>query len=188
MKTVLFIPGFSKRDCTAVIDAIASHGYSVKFVPIKYARTTIDNWVAEVDAIYTKLDPQQTILAGFSCGAMAALVSASKINPAELWLFSLSPYFAEDFKNTLMDPSWGKSLGKRRMTVFEKTYFKKLANNILCKTILFVGQYELNEWPIMVSRQNHAKTMLKNSELIIVPNSGHDVTDKKYIQAIKNSI
>src|ERR1035437_7799397 len=103
MKTVLFVPGYQEdmksRDYASTIRAIESQGYEVKFVPINWKRTTIDQWVEELDAEYGKCDPKQTIIAGFSFGAMTAFVTATKRNPFELWLFSLSPYFVEDLES-----------------------------------------------------------------------------------------
>ena len=100
MKTVLFVPGFQEdlttRDYASVLTAITERGYDVKFVPIKWARTTITEWVEELDIEYAKYDPVNTVLAGFSYGSMTAFMSAVKRNPAELWLFSFSPYFSDD--------------------------------------------------------------------------------------------
>ena len=110
MKTVLFVPGYPEnlesRDYVSTISSIETAGYVVKFVPIEWARTTIDDWVAELEAEYSKHDPRDTVLAGFSFGAMTAFVAASKRNPSELWLFSLSGYFDEDIKNKEMKKSW----------------------------------------------------------------------------------
>src|ERR1700745_701040 len=102
MKTVLFVPGYQEdiksRDYTSTVRTIEKQGYKVKFVPINWVRTTIDNWVDELEAVYSKHDPADTILAGFSFGAITAFVAAVKQNPFELWLFSLSGYFDEDVK------------------------------------------------------------------------------------------
>ncbi len=95
MKTVLFVPDFREdlktRDYNSLLNMFGRKGYTVKFVPIKWQRTTLTEWVAELEHEYAQLDPANTILAGFSYGAMTALVTASHKLPAELWLFSLSP-------------------------------------------------------------------------------------------------
>jgi len=192
MKTVLFVPGYQEdlksRDYSATITAIKDHGYKVKFVPIKWSRTTIDDWVRELDEVYAKYDPQQTILAGFSFGAMTAFMSATKRNPAELWLFSLSPYFAEDLKSQNMNQAWLKRVGHRRVTAFSKLDFKNLAKSVTCKTLLFTGQLEINKWPVIGERSAAAHKLLQKNTLTIVKEAGHDVADKHYIAAIEKII
>jgi len=66
------------RDYASIIRAIKAQGYKVKFVPINWKRTTINQWADELEAVYNKCDPKQTIIAGFSFGAMTAFVVATK--------------------------------------------------------------------------------------------------------------
>lgn len=192
MKTVLFVPGFQEdqhfRDYTSAITAIEKRGYKVEFVPINWKRTTIEDWVSELDEAYASHDSDQTVLAGFSYGAMTALISATKRNPSELWLFSLSPYFAKDLRSKNMKPTWLKHIGKRRVAAFSKLSFSELAENIRCKTLLFVGQVEANKWPVMKERADEAHKLLKTNELVIIQDVGHDVADHRYIDKIKHSI
>jgi len=192
MKTVLFVPGYPEdmesRDYASTIRAIKAQGYKVKFVPINWKRTTIDQWADELEAVYNKCDPKQTIIAGFSFGAMTAFVVATKRNPFELWLFSLSPYFVEDIKSSHMKKSWLNDIGHRRVTAFSKLNFKKLSAEIDCKVLLFVGEIEMNKWPDMKERNNVAHKQLQNNELTIVKGVGHDVANAQYVEAIKQSI
>lgn len=101
MKTVLFVPGFKEdiesRDYKSTIKAIESSGYKVNFIPIEWSRTTIDDWLNELWAEYSKYNPKETILAGFSFGAVTAFVAAAKQNPSELWLFPYRPIFTKIF-------------------------------------------------------------------------------------------
>lgn len=192
MKTVLFVPGYQEdlksRDYASTIKAIRAAGYEVKFVPIKWTRTTIENWVAELEAEYSKHDPGNTILAGFSFGAMTAFVAASKQNPSELWLFSLSGYFKEDVTSKAMKKSWLNNLGHRRVAAFNKLDYKSLASKITCKVLLFTGQIEMDMWPTMKYRTNEAPKHLTNPQLTIIENVGHDVADPIYIAAISRLI
>ena len=192
MKTVLFVPGFREgmksRDYASTIHAIEAQGYKVKFIPINWLRTTIDDWVQELETAYSKYDPQDTILAGFSYGAMTCFIAATGRNPSELWLFSLSPYFAEDIKSKNMKQSWLKNIGHRRVTAFRNLKFKDLAKSIKCKTLLFVGEIEADKWQILKKRTLTAHDLLENSVQMIVPSVGHDVTDPNYIAAIKAAI
>lgn len=191
-KTVLFVPGFQEdidsRDYRATIEAIENKGYRVVFVPMQWSRTTIEDWVKELDEIYETHDPSNTILAGFSYGSMTAFMSATKRNPSELWLFSLSPYFAEDLKSKRMPETWLKNMGHRRVTTFGKLNFEKLASSISCNVLLFAGQLEMNAWPILADRVTIASKLLQNVTFTIVPNVGHDVADPRYIAAITTAI
>jgi pimeloyl-ACP methyl ester carboxylesterase len=192
MKTVLFVPGYQEdmksRDYASTIRMIKAKGYNVRYVPINWKRTTIDHWVDELMTIYDEYDPKNTILAGFSFGAMTAFIGATKRNPSELWLFSLSGYFSEDIRSKDMKKSWLRNLGHRRVSAFEKLDYKKLAKEIKCKTLLFVGDIEIKIWPTMKHRTNEAPKFINNSELTVIENVGHDVADVRYITAVKKLI
>ena len=192
MKTVLFVPGYQEdmdtRDYASTIRAIESRGYEVKFVPINWKRTTIDQWAEELEAIYGQYDSKQTIIAGFSFGAMTAFVVATKRNPIALWLLSLSPYFAEDLKSNNMKQTWLNGIGHRRVTAFGKLNFANLSNSIRCKTLLFVGQTEIDKWPVIGERVMAAEKLLENATLTIIQDAGHDVANTQYIEAVKRSI
>lgn len=192
MKTVLFIPGFKEdlksRDYASTIQAIKASGYKVQFVPVRWARTTIDDWVQEVELEYSQHNPKETILAGFSFGAMTAFMAATKQNPSELWLLSLSPYFKEDIRHKGMKKSWLNHIGHRRVTAFDKLSFQELAKTVRCKTLIFVGKIELDKWPDMKRRAVNAEKFIDDSKLFIVQDVGHDVSDKRYIEVIKQAI
>jgi pimeloyl-ACP methyl ester carboxylesterase len=192
MKTVLFVPGYQEdmksRNYRATITAIQKRGYKVKFTPINWLRTTIEQWTQELDEVYEKYDPADTILAGFSYGAMTAFMSATKRNPYELWLFSLSPYFAEDLTSAEMKQEWLTEIGKRRVAAFSKLKFNKLSGSIKCKTFLFAGQLEIDKWPVIGERVMEANKLLENVKLTIIPTAGHDVAHKDYIRAVTKAI
>ena len=192
MKTVLFVPGFKEnkqsRNYDATMKAIESCGYKVKFVPISWNRTPTVDWIDELDKVYRNFDSVQTILAGFSYGAMTAFMTATKRNPSELWLFSLSPYFAEDLKSKNMRDTWLKGIGKHRVVDFSALSFESLAKSVNCKTLLFAGQLEIDKWPVIGERAKDAHSLLRNNKLVIIPEVGHDVADLKYIEAISGNI
>lgn len=190
MKTVLLVPGFGEtledRDYVSVIDAIASKHYKVQFVPIQWKRKTLMDWVAELAEVYTQYDPANTVLAGFSYGAMTAFVAASKLVPAELWLFSLSPYFTEDLKSAKL--VWLHQIGKRRSGVFWKTSFNELCKKISCPTKIFIGSLEAKKYPSMKRRFEDAAVKLPDSTPVIVEKVGHELDHPDYIAAIKANI
>lgn len=184
-KTVLFVPGFKEsrdsRDYQSVISAIESKGYVVRFVSISWDRTTIYSWVEQLESVYSDHDPEQTILAGFSFGAMTALSTAVKRNPYQLWLFSLSPYYAEDISTLAKYNEELATVGKRRMQAFENLNFQPIVDRINCKSLVLVGEDEYTETK---ERCKLAAKQLKGSRLVKVANTAHDVSDKQYIEQI----
>src|ERR1700733_3584979 len=100
-----------------ILKLYKSRGYEPHFVPIKWNYRTIDDWVKEVNAQMPKKDLENSLLSGFSFGAMIALVIAAQTNPKQLLLFSLSPYFKEDFPLPKHYETWA---GKRRIENFKK--------------------------------------------------------------------
>jgi len=190
MKTVLFIPGFresiNSRDYKSTIAAIKSKDYKVKFVPINWARTTIKDWTEELNKEYSKHNPNETILAGFSFGSMTAFMAAASNNPSELWLFSLSPCFSDDMPD--MKKSSLSNIGHRRADSFRKLDFNTLAKSIKCRTLIVVGEVEATKYPLINKRSKLAHKLIANNDLVVVKGAGHDISDTNYISAIKEAI
>lgn len=190
MKTVLFVPGFQEdmesREYKDTLEAIKSKGYTVEFVPIRWKRTVIHDWVEQLEKIYSKHESENTILAGFSYGSLIAFMAAANRNPAELWLFSLSPYFSDDIPK--LKQTWLDNIGKRRVEAFNKLNFSILATGVNCKTLIFVGELEARKYPFLARRAKLAKESLIDSQLITVSAAGHDVGHPNYIEAIKSII
>jgi pimeloyl-ACP methyl ester carboxylesterase len=190
MKTVLFSPGFGEhindRDYESVLKAIENKGYRVKFVPIQWRRTVITDWVEQLEEEYNKYDSNDVILAGFSYGSMTSFIAATHRNPAELWLFSFSLYFAEDIPHI---KKWRANIiGKRRIEAFQQLHFTELANSIHCKTIIMLGELEVKHFGLLTNRCKQAHAAIKRSQLYIVPKARHDVADAHYVETIRSAI
>jgi len=170
------------------IRAIERRGYAVVFVPINWADTTVEDWVHEFDEVYEGYNPDDVILAGFSAGAMIAFICAAPRNPSALWLFSLSPYFAEDLQSPLMDPLWLEGVGPRRVESSRQLHFDELAASIKCPTLLMDGEVEIARWPIMGERLTKAHRRLESSRLVVAKDADHDITSQPYITALEASI
>jgi predicted alpha/beta hydrolase family esterase len=191
MKTVLLIPGNKHKlnsplPYPSLIKAIEKAGYKVKFIPIKWKHTTIKDWLMQLENEYLKLDPADTILAGFSFGSMIALAEAARRPPAELWLFSLSPYFAEDLP--LLKDRWKEGIGKKRVKAFSELTFNELVKNISSKTLIFAGGEEMKRYPMLSYRFEDAYTKIVGSKFIVAEGAGHEVTHPNYIKAIVDNI
>lgn len=187
-KTVLFFPGFPEniksRDYQKVLDAIQSEGYRTEFIPVNWSRTTPDDWLEATKTEYLEHNNSDTVLAGFSFGAVLAFSLAAELNPNQLWLFSLSPYFHEDIHSKHMKASWLKNLGKRRVVSFDKLNFKNMSGQIKCPTKLFAGSKELDKWPGFRHRFQEAGKIISHSESFVIDGVSHDIADDRYVEAI----
>lgn len=190
MRTVLFVPGFQEdsdtRNYKATVQAIKKRGYNVRFVPITWKRTVLDDWVKELEEVYAEYDPNSTILAGFSYGSLISLVAATKRAPCELWLFSLSPYFSDDIPK--MAKPWLKHIGKRRAERFKRLHFDAQTVAPSVKITLWVGEKEAQKYPLVARRTKIAGEAWENTRVILVQGADHDVADKNYIAAIADNI
>jgi pimeloyl-ACP methyl ester carboxylesterase len=186
MKTVLFIPGgkqyYHTHDYPKTLRAIRKKGYKAVFVHMNWRRSTLPTQVDQLNEIYKKYDPKKTILAGFSWGAMTALVAATAREPKELWLFSLSDHFKEIVEKT------PDKISKTRLEVFRRTPLVPLAKKINCKTLMWLGEAEAKEFPTMGMTAKLAHKYIKKSKLVMVPNAPHDVTNTNYVQSIFENI
>lgn len=190
MKTVLLVPGnretLDNMPYAKLIKAIEKAGYRVKFIPINWKYTYQQDWLAQLEQEYNKLDPKNTVLVGFSFGSMVVFMEAAKRPPAELWLFSLSPYFAEDLPR--LKDKWKNDVGKRRIKYFEGVEFDELAKNMTSKTLIFAGSEELKRYPDLAYRFEDAHIKIPGSKFIVAEGVGHEVTHPNYIKAIVENI
>ncbi len=185
------IPGafedLKSRNYKAVLKVYKEAGYEPKFVTIDWKYKTIDDWVAQVKAEISEDDLKNSLLSGFSWGSMIALaVVANYTNPKKLFLFSLSPYFAEDLPHT--KKAWLRWSGKKRLAAFKQLYMNQLAAKIDCPTTIFIGDEEVSKYIDMKRRAQEAHRRIKNSRLIIVPKARHDPTGPNYLVAIRQSL
>ncbi|OGL33914.1 hypothetical protein A3F64_01390 [Candidatus Saccharibacteria bacterium RIFCSPHIGHO2_12_FULL_42_8] len=192
MKTVLFVPGFyeniDSRDYRSVLKAIEEKGYKAKFIDINWNRTTLNEWVAELEKTYKNFNSKDIILAGFSLGAVTALTVSSNKNPNSLWLFSLSPYFDDDVRLISPDKQTQKVIGQRRLDAFRKLNVRIIAKNLKCPVLLFCGDEERKKWPDIGVRADKMNKVLKDIKLINIPKVGHNIEAPEYIGAIEKVI
>lgn len=117
---------------------------------------------------------------------MIAFLAAAEHNPAVLILASMAPWFSEDVKSR---SDYHKYIvGKRRLAVYKDIYFTDAAKHITAKTYILVGGgSEIKRWPAFRVRAEAAHTTIRDSELIVVPGSGHAL-DRQYLKAIRSVI
>lgn len=192
MKTVLFVPGFkgdrSSSSGSPLLPAIRAAGYKLRYVDIQWKRTVVDDWVRELEEVYKNYNPEDTILAGFSFGAVAALLAAAKRLPAGLWLFSLSSAFDDDRELKKPDADTLRWIGKRRLSAFAALDYHAIIQRITCKTLIFYGELEVEKYPDLVRRCQLAANDIPGARIIKIPRAGHAVDNPDYITAIRENI
>lgn len=185
METVLFVPPYGENDpgkLKSTLSLIEKKGYSVKLIEIDW-RATVDVWVHQLKAASIVLDSKKKIYAGFSFGAITCLVAAASCNPAQLWLMSLSPYFAEDVPEHSVERA--AYVRENRLEHVTSLRFGPLASKITCPTTLFVGADESEG---SRGRTTEAHRAIPGSRLIVVPGTKHDLYTPNYQRALAQEL
>lgn len=184
-KVVYIIPGFSESTKQKAYQEIAKFFKRRKFksisVKLSWKYKTMSDYINQFMGQYKY--NKNVYLFGFSFGAMISFICSTKINPKALILCSLSPYFKEDLP--YIKNSWRSFIGKKRFNDLKKYSFSKLIRQVKCKTILLAGS---KESPELLKRVNDANKKLKNSKIIIIKNAKHKISQKEYLDAIKNLV
>ena len=117
---------------------------------------------------------------------MIAFISAPDVDPARLYLCSLSPYFKEDIPT--LKNWWKTYMGKRRMNDFAHHKAKAIAKEISCPTRIFCGEAESKKFPTLLKRCEQAERDIKNAQLVIPENAPHEINFPSYVTALKAHI
>lgn len=185
MANILYIiPWFWQTSKSEWFNAIAQYAenlwYQVVFITIEWKRRTIFDYVQDSVNQFIHTQADKVSILWFSFWAMIAYDLASKITVDSLFLCSLSPYFSEDLSRI----KWRRKqyLWKKRMDAFWKFYFLERAKTVNAKKLyLFVWENETKEiW----RRIEDAKILLPFAEIIIVPNTKHNISSQEYLKRI----
>lgn len=170
---------------TPVLSLMEQMGYRPTFIPTQWENTTIIDWRQQAERVYDRCQPDQTILAGFSFGAMTALAVAAKRNPAKLWLFSPSPYFAEDIPT--LPANFIEFAGQYppRLDAFRQIYFEELALRIACPTLLVQGG---NEGEQIAHRIDETGRLIPGAYTYIAQDVTHNLLHPIYLATIRQAL
>lgn len=167
--------------CRKIAQWFQQAGFKPVPVFIAWKRHTMSEYVAQF--LRQHKPRANSIMLGFSFGAMISFIAASRVKPKLLLLCSLSPYWAEDLQR--LRRSWRNSIGKRREADLKSISFHRVAKSVRCKTVLFVGNKEGKE---VLHRVKTAHKALKNSILIVIDDAKHDLGQNEYLVAVKQVI
>ena len=110
-------------------------------------------------------------------------MSAEKLKPEKIFLCSLSPDFKEDVSS--MNNFIKQFIGKRRVQDCLTRSGKDVAKKLTVPTVIFYGELEGKQYPQLKKRSEETAKITRNSKLIVVKNSPHDISHPNYIEAIK---
>ncbi|HUP26621.1 MAG TPA: hypothetical protein VM124_03195 [Candidatus Limnocylindrales bacterium] len=191
--TAFLISGFELNRTAAdgqyseLRNAIASKGYEVMPVDIKWNYHTMSRFVSEFKAFYLNKASKHNVIIGNSFGAMAAMITAPELKPDKIILCSLSPFFQEDIPRFQPPEKLTNWFGRRRVEDFSTISATATANKINranTKSILFYGEQEKKKHKKLVDRVISTAHDLKGSQLIEIPGTPHSFRDPRYVIAI----
>jgi len=132
--------------------------------------------------VHEKYDPEEVILAGFSFGAMAALMAAAQRSSHQLWLFSLSPLSSE-YQDYWSPEDW-KVIGERRREISQKTSLKELLNSVKYPIVAFMGSEEPQKFPEMKLVFDQVVSANSRNSGYVAAGAGHAVDHPNYINEV----
>ncbi len=187
-KVAYIIPGLGEtirsKGYAQISKSFKSNGYIVIPIKISWKYKTMTDYIEEFLTQQKHAPDDDVTIFGFSFGAFIAYCSAPQIKPQRLILASLSPYFKEDLKT--LRRSWKAFMGKHRIADFRNYSFDRLSKQIQnCDITLLSGEFESYE---LIHRVTDAHKKLKNSTWITLEKTKHDISQKKYIETLKDII
>jgi len=196
MKTAFVIPGFnisasaSDSKYVELKNAIKAKGYKVVPVSFAWNRTTISQYADKFVDFYNKYKGTENVVVGNSYGAMVTFLTTPILKPNRAFLCSLSPFFKEDLHKHKKEQMI-RRFGKRRvidMETLSAAQTAKQINSTNTEVILFYGEQEKKLYPSLVSRAKNTASVLRNGQVIEIPDAPHSFRNSLYIQAITKTL
>lgn len=187
MKKIFIIPGFKQKPTSKSFvwlkNFLVDKKYKVEIVPITWNYKTMSDYVSEFENFYNKNKVEENYILGFSYGAVIAFITAEKLKPEKIFLCSLSSDFKEDVSS--MSNFIKQYIGKKRVLDCLTRSGKGIAKKLTIPTIIFYGELEGKLYPQLRKRCEETAKLVRNSKLVIVKNSPHDILHPDYMEAIK---
>lgn len=185
-KTILFAPGFPEsrkdRDYDGLLNKLQEIGYETRFIDIDWRDTTQEEWADQLMKVYNEYEPENVILAGFSFGAMVALMVAARKSPYQLWLFSLSP-LTSDHQDYWTPEDW-MVIGECRREISQKSSLNDLLEKVKSPVIAFIGDEEPKRFPNIEKVFEQVVSASPRNSGHKISGVGHTVDHPKYVSEI----
>lgn len=186
-KVAYIIPGYPykarQKPYRQIAGFFKSRGIKPVLVGMPWKHTTLSDNLEQFMRHYRKFGGKPVYVFGHSIGAVIAFVASAKIRPKLSILCSLSPVFKEDLP--YLKSRWKRLMGKRRLNVLKRYGFNKIAKGVKCRTILVAGAKEYAE---LLRRVKAAKRKIKNSNLILIKEAHHNISQIEYLKALRKVI
>jgi hypothetical protein len=81
-------------------------------------------------------------------------------------------------------PQMIQYIGKRRFTELQTRKAVEIAKKLTVPSVIFCGEKEAEQYPQLLHRCKETSTLAKNSNLIMVTGSPHDIGNSEYQKCI----
>jgi len=194
MTTVFILSGFILGENASTItefddfeNLLRKKGYEVVRVAIDYDKHTHTTYIAEFLDKYSTLKTEQNIVIGNSFGAVVALFSAPDFLPTELYLCSMSPFFAETLADERYYDYAMQEFGKDRaddLKAYSTIEIAHKINQLNIPVHFTYGEFETGIYDHLVDFNKAYQQSFISSDIVMIPNAPHGMRDPSYYHAI----
>lgn len=194
MSTVFLIGGLDIHNTAAdsihkpLRDALGANGHLVIPVDISWRNKTATQFSLEFIDFYSRTkSSEENIVVGNSFGAVVALVSAATLKPDQIVLCSLSPFFAEDIRQSWPSKRMQQLLGARRLEDIGHYSIEDIAkelNKTNIKVSVLYGEKEHQSSPKLVKRAKDIAEKIERATLVEVEAAPHSLKSPEYVRGL----
>ncbi len=189
-KIFFIVPGFKTQaknnSYKWLVKFLEDRGVGVIKTLVSWNYKTLSENAVEFVEFYNKHKTTENYVLGFSYGAVITLLTANLLKPKMIYLCSISPDFSEDSNS--IEPWLKRYIGAKRYADTKTRSGRRIAKELLVPSIVFYGEKEGKEYPSLKNRCEETSRLAKNSKLIIVKNSPHQIDFPEYVNAIKKAL
>ncbi|PJE74314.1 MAG: hypothetical protein COV01_02345 [Candidatus Taylorbacteria bacterium CG10_big_fil_rev_8_21_14_0_10_41_48] len=183
-KRIYIIPGYgetTRRKPYMKLAQIASDlGYEVTKINPDWAGGLMTDWVKSFVEKTHGSKYENSLVIGFSFGAVIAILGAQQTRFRKIILCSLSPYFSEDIKD--LPPEVWDTFGNKHKVDFKKHPFP--IESVVPASFL-IGE---KDWPMAIDKIKKRYSGYKGArKFFLVPKADHSLPDN-YLALIEKEI
>lgn len=162
-----------------IIEIAKQQQYDIHILNLQIKGKNISNLINSA----IKKIGEDSIIFGFSTGALLAYILSTKIPMRKIILASVSPLLGTDIKH--LQKEVNKFFGKKTTQELNTmTYGKSLAK----KAVFLYGQKEVGEGDMLIKRTKNLHKKFKGKKsLIVISNTDHELNDA-YIEKITKNL
>lgn len=186
-RAAYIIPGFSHRTTepayVSIAEAFAARGYQPVPIDIPWRRMGIGGYVRFACAQIAARPASDSVILGFSLGAMCAVAAAPELRPRAQILCSLMPLYAEDQPHQSLPMrawAWRVYLGRRKVS------YPDVDGQGWPPTTFIYGE---REHRIIQQRVRDAREVrFPGAKTLVVPGARHAIANAEYLATVHDVI